>query len=204
VLVLHGGGSRRDSVAVSPTQLSVLRMIPVARRVARVRGLAVYRLLNSRRGWDADHTPVVDVRWALEQMRDELGPEVPVVLVGHSLGGRAAVLAGDSEGVVGVVALAAYLLPGDGDTDLSGRRVLFVHGDQDRIASLDRARDEADRLDRHTEVGFVTVTGGTHAMLRHRGAFDGSAAAFAAATLTGRPARGAVGRVLAGEDAVRV
>lgn len=202
--MLHGGGSRRDSVAVSPTQLSVLRMIPVARRIARVRGLAVYRLLNSRRGWDAGHTPVLDVHWALDQVRAELGPEVPIVLVGHSLGGRAAVLAGDSEGVVGVVALAAYLLSDDGDIDLSGRQVLFVHGDQDRVASLDRARDEAARLAGHAVVGFVTVTGGTHAMLRHRTAFDGSAAAFAAASLTGRRARGAVGRVLAGEDTVRV
>ena len=35
VLVLHGGASRRRRMMVSPTQLSVLRMIPVARRVAR-------------------------------------------------------------------------------------------------------------------------------------------------------------------------
>ncbi|MCW2761098.1 MAG: alpha/beta hydrolase, partial [Marmoricola sp.] len=34
VLVLHGGGSRRDSTMVSPTQLSVLRMVPIAHRVA--------------------------------------------------------------------------------------------------------------------------------------------------------------------------
>ena len=36
VLVLHGGASRRETVRVSPTQLSVLRMIPIAARVARV------------------------------------------------------------------------------------------------------------------------------------------------------------------------
>ena len=35
VLVLHGGASRRESVAVSPTQLSVVRMIPIASRIAR-------------------------------------------------------------------------------------------------------------------------------------------------------------------------
>jgi hypothetical protein len=34
VLVLHGGASRRDSIAVSPTQLSVLRMVPIAKRLA--------------------------------------------------------------------------------------------------------------------------------------------------------------------------
>jgi hypothetical protein len=45
VLVLHGGAGR-GVVHVSPTQLSVLRMIPTARRVARAgRG----RLANTTR-----------------------------------------------------------------------------------------------------------------------------------------------------------
>jgi len=202
VLVLHGGGARHGSMAVSPTQLSVLRMVPVARRVARDRGLAVYRLLNSRRGWDDTHTPVEDVRWALTEIREHLGPDVPVVLVGHSLGARAAILAGDLPGVVGVVALAAYLLPGDGEVVLTGRRVMFVHGARDRIASMPQARAEARRLARTAPVGFVEVADGTHGMLRHHRAFDGAAAEFASALLSGRPARGAVGRVLAGEDLV--
>src|SRR5689334_24858422 len=98
VLVLHGGASRRDRMRVSPTQLSVLRMVPIARRIARAgRGrLAVFRLLNSTRGWDTRHTPVDDARWALEQVRDRLG-DLPVGLVGHSLGGRAALLAAGEE-----------------------------------------------------------------------------------------------------------
>jgi pimeloyl-ACP methyl ester carboxylesterase len=189
-------------MAVSPTQLSVLRMVPVARRGARDRGLAVYRLLNSRRGWDDTHTPVEDVRWALAEIREHLGPDVPVVLVGHSLGARAAILAGDLPGVVGVVALAAYLLPGDGDAVLTGRRVMFVHGARDRIASMAKARAEARRLARSTPVGFVEVAEGSHDMLRHHRAFDGAAAEFASALLSGPSARGAVGRVLAGEDLV--
>jgi predicted alpha/beta-hydrolase family hydrolase len=204
VLVLHGGGSRRQSVAVSPTQLSVIRMIPVARRIARDPGLAVYRLLNSRRGWDAGNTPVRDARWALAQIRGRLGRDVPVVLVGHSLGGRAAILAGDDEGVVGVVALAAYVVEGDGAVDLSGRRVLFVHGTRDRIASLRRAEEAARQLSSRTDVGFIRVTDGTHSMLRHRRAFDGAAAELASALLTGTASRGAVGRVLAGESAVEI
>ena len=59
VIVLHGGASRGDRMMVSPTQLSVIRMIPTARAAARAgRGrLAVYRLLNSWRGWDSEHTP---------------------------------------------------------------------------------------------------------------------------------------------------
>ena len=34
VVVLHGGGARRGQMAVSPTQLSVLRMVPIAQRIA--------------------------------------------------------------------------------------------------------------------------------------------------------------------------
>src|SRR4051794_24089617 len=87
VLVLHGGAGRREAVPVSPTQLSVLRMVPVARRIGRSRDLAVFRLLNSQRGWGHDDTPVADVRWALKEVREQYG-DLPVVLVGHSLGGR--------------------------------------------------------------------------------------------------------------------
>ncbi len=55
VIVLHGGAGRRRTMMVSPTQLSVLRMVPIARRIARARrgDLAVWRLLNTVRGWDA-------------------------------------------------------------------------------------------------------------------------------------------------------
>src|SRR5690348_1265425 len=95
VILVHGGASRRGRMMVSPAQLSVLRMIPLARRIARAgKGrLAVYRLLNSYRGWDTSHTPVHDIGWAVRQVADRHGPEVPVCLVGHSLGGRASVLA---------------------------------------------------------------------------------------------------------------
>lgn len=189
VLVLHGGAARRDATAVSPTQLSVLRMIPVARRIAYAgRGLAVHRLLNSRRGWDAHHTPETDVRWALAELRQEYG-DLPTVLVGHSLGGRAALLAGDADGVVGSVALAPYLLPGDGEVDLTGRRVLIVHGTRDRIASLPQAEATARELAPRADVELVRVEGGTHSMLRHHRAFDGAAATFAVDVLLGSGVR---------------
>src|SRR4051812_42709123 len=100
---------------VSPTQLSVLRMIPIARRIARAgRGrLAVFRLLNSHRGWDATHTPVHDARWALDRVAEELGAHLPTCLVGHSLGGRAALLAAARPDVRSVVALAPWVYPTD-------------------------------------------------------------------------------------------
>ena len=191
VLVLHGGASRRETVRVSPTQLSVLRMIPIAARVARVgRGrLAVFRLLNSTRGWDAAHTPVDDVTWALSQLRGRFGDGLPVGLVGHSLGGRAAILAGDQPDVRSVVALAPWVYADDGQRDLHGRRVLFVHGDQDRIASPARSLRVAEDLRRSTDVDYLRVPGGKHAMLAHHRVFDRAAADFVTATLLGDDVR---------------
>ncbi len=180
VIVLHGGAARRDRTAVSPTQLSVIRMIPVAHRLARAgRGrLTVYRLLNSARGWDVAHTPVDDARWAMEQV----DPGLPVSLVGHSLGGRAALLAGDGPTVRSVVALNPWVYPSDA-ADLAGRRVLIVHGDADRIASPARSLALARTLRRTTQVDYVTVPDGKHAMLRHHAEFERLAADFVVETL---------------------
>jgi pimeloyl-ACP methyl ester carboxylesterase len=186
VVVLHGGASRGDRVLVSPTQLSVVRMVPTARAVARAgRGrLAVYRLLNRYRGWDAEHTPVDDADWAMSLLGDRF-PGVPVGLVGHSLGGRAALLAGDAPGVRSIVALNPWVYPTD-DTDLTGRRVLVVHGLRDRVASPAKAQSAVRNLSRTASVEFVPVPNGKHAMLSHRREFDGRAAEFTADVLLAR------------------
>jgi pimeloyl-ACP methyl ester carboxylesterase len=186
VLVLHGGASRGDRVMVSPTQLSVVRMIPTARAVARAgRGrLAVYRLLNRYRGWDSEHTPVDDADWAMSRLGERF-PGVPLGLVGHSLGGRAALLAGDAPRVRSVVALNPWVYLQD-DADLTGRRVLIVHGTSDRVASPARAQAVARNLARTASVEFVPVEGGKHAMLGHHREFDGRAAEFTADVLLAR------------------
>lgn len=205
VLVLHGGAARPDTPGVSATQPSVLRMVPVAARVAVAgRGrLAVVRLLNSSRGWDSGHTPVDDVRWALDRLGERLGRDLPTCLVGHSLGGRAALLAADRPDVRSVVALNPWVYPGDG-VALPGRRVLVVHGTEDRVARPDSALAVARRLSGTAEVGYVSVAGGTHAMLRRHAVFDGLAADFARATLLGAEVGGAVGAILAGRTHVEV
>ncbi len=186
VLVLHGGASRRENMMVSPTQLSVLRMIPIARRIARAgrKQLAVFRLLNSRRGWDAHHTPVDDARWAIGQVRERL-PAIPICFVGHSLGGRAALLSVTQPGVRGAVALAPWVYPTDVPPAIDGQQVRIVHGDQDRIASPQRSAALARAMQGRADVEYVVVEGGKHAMLRHGRRFDGLAAEYARAILLG-------------------
>ena len=195
VLVLHGGAHRGEQAMVSPTQLSVLRMVPIARRIARAGGsrLAVHRLLNSRRGWDSHTTPVMDVAWALDRIAEQHG-DVPVALVGHSLGGRAALLGGEGPQVRTVVALNPWVLPTD-RTDLGGRRVLVVHGSEDRIALPSRSAD----LARRAGAAYVSVPGAKHAMLRHGRAFETYAADFVTSTLLGdEPRTGVVASALGG------
>jgi len=185
VLVLHGGASRPGRSEVHPAQLSVLRMVPIARRIARAgRGrVAVLRLLNSHRGWDTTSTPVGDVVWALEQVRERYG-DLPVGLVGHSLGGRAALLAGGQDGVRAVVALNPWVYPTD-HADLSGRRVLIVHGTDDRVADPQRAQVVADAIAATTDVEFLAIDGGKHAMLSRGGQFERAATDFVLGALLG-------------------
>ncbi len=136
-LVLHGGKSHSRE-PVEPMHLSPARMIPFARhlhRAGRQNGLAVWSLRNSVRGWNgADMSPLLDARWALEQISRQ-HPGVPVFLVGHSMGGLTAVCAADHAQVEAVVALAPWLSPGTPVSAVAGRKVLIVHGTADRWTS---------------------------------------------------------------------
>jgi predicted esterase len=192
VLLLHGGGSRKGAMNVSPAQLSVLRMVPIARRAvgAGTGRLAVFRLLNSTRGWDTRHTPLQDARWALDQIAERLGGPLPTCLIGHSLGGRAALLAAGAPAVRSAVALAPWVLPTDLPSGAAGRRFLIVHGARDRVADPRRSLAVARALAREAEVSYVCVEDGAHAMLRRHALFDGLAARFAAATLLEGPTGG--------------
>ncbi len=202
VLVLHGGGSRGRPMQVSPAQLSVVRMIPVAHRIARAghRKLAVVRLLNSLRGWDTGHTPVQDVKWALGEIAARFGVDMPVVLVGHSLGGRAALLSANEPQVRGVVAMAPWVYTSDALDGVAGTPIVIIHGDCDRVAPPDRSRRVAQALRRQTDVAYVVVEGGKHAMLSRRRYFDGLAAHCATWMLLGEVEDPIVQRIVEGED----
>lgn len=206
VLVLHGGASRRRSPRVSPTQLSVLRMVPIAARIARAGGgrLAVYRLLNRARGWDTQHTPVRDTAWALAQLSERHGAEQPVCLVGHSLGGRAALLSAGQAPVAGVVALAPWVYPSDIPDGPINTRILIVHGDADRVASPERSAALARRLSARTEVAYVTVEGGRHAMLARHTAFERLASDFVTGTLLGEGDSSEIERLGSGRSWITV
>ncbi|MCD7440785.1 alpha/beta fold hydrolase [Streptomyces lincolnensis] len=183
VLVLHGG--RETSGRPSrPWHLAGLRMLPLHREIeaglphqdvllAQVR----YRL----RGWNGTRAdPVADTREALRRLTELAGP-VPTVLVGHSMGARAALRAADHPQVRAVLGLAPWWPSGEPVAHLAGRHVVALHGDRDRVTSLSetadcvrRARGAADRA------GLAVVGGGDHAMLRRHAFWHRTAAAVVA------------------------
>jgi len=80
----------------------------------------------------------------------------------------------------------------------AGRRLLVVHGDEDRVASPDRSAVVAQALRRTADVGYISVRGGKHAMLAHGATFERVTADFTTAVLLGDQPRPPVDAVLAG------
>ena len=56
------------------------------------------------------------------EVAGRFGPDLPVCLIGHSLGGRAALLAAGQPTVAGVVALAPWVYPTDVLSHVEGVR----------------------------------------------------------------------------------
>jgi dienelactone hydrolase len=89
-----------------------------------------------------------------------------VVLIGHSMGGRAVVAAGNHPLVAGVLALAPWLPPEEPLVKARGP-VVFAHGTLDRITDPRQTAAYARRLrESGVPVAMFTVDGEKHAMLR--------------------------------------
>lgn len=156
VLMLHGGKAA-SLEPVGGRSLSWQRAAVLVGSIGaglREEGLGTALLRYRHRGWNERYpggpTPIPDARWALDRIRDAHG-DLPVVLLGHSMGARTAVRVADDPSVVGVVALAPWLPPGDPVRALAGKRLIAAHGSRDRITSaamtrayVSRARSVAD------------------------------------------------------------
>ncbi len=141
--MLHGGQEHSEE-PVQNKHASWWRMASMARSLrgyADENTVAVSLLQYRLRGWNgsSDPAPVRDARWALSRLADA-HPGLPVVVVGHSMGGRTACHVADDLAVVGVVALAPWLPEGEPNAAIAGRHLRVLHGTRDNWTSAHWSR----------------------------------------------------------------
>jgi alpha-beta hydrolase superfamily lysophospholipase len=170
VLMLHGG-QEHSTDDVTNRHASWWRLALMARSLrswADENDLALHLLQYRVRGWNSSDAPapVSDARWALDRL-DERHSGLPVVIVGHSMGGRAGCRVADDPAVAGVVALAPWLPEGEPNASIAGRHLHVIHGTRDRWTSAHWSRDYVERSQRTAaSATWTPLPGVGHFMLR--------------------------------------
>ncbi|WP_345983026.1 dienelactone hydrolase family protein [Streptomyces sp. DSS69] len=178
-----------------PSPLSYAIQLPFARALARAGegdGLAVHVLRYRCRGWNGtDAHPAQDAAWAADEVQRRYG-DVPVCLVGHGMGGRAALRAAGHGAVTSALAMAPWLpdhtaAEPEPVKQLVGRRVLIVHGTNDERTDPElsyRLAERAKKSNRDT-CRFEVHSDG-HALRQHRSEVVALAADFVRGSLFAR------------------
>jgi pimeloyl-ACP methyl ester carboxylesterase len=140
------------------------------------------------RGWNGiEAHPAHDLRTVLDGLPASIRR---VVLIGHSMGGRAVVAAGNHPLVSGVLGLAPWLPDGEPIVALRGP-VVLAHGTLDRITDPAQTAAYARRLRASgVPVALLSVEGEKHAMLHRSGDWNELVRRFVAAALGDAAAAG--------------
>lgn len=165
VLLAHGGQetSVADPGVWRPPILRMWSLGLAARRA--VPGVAVGLARYRYRGWNTAGDTAADLRTVLDRLPDTI---TRVLLIGHSMGGRAVLRVADHDRVAGVLGLAPWLPAGDPVVEPYDRTVVLAHGTADRITDPHgTARYAAKLRAAGIAVASLSVQGDQHSML-HR------------------------------------
>ena len=185
VVIVLPGGRERGVRRVRRWNLAVLRMQPFVRTIRRHAPHSAIVLVRYRhRGWNrAD--PVDDVAYACSVIEDRFAG-VPIVLVGHSMGGRTALRSAGLEHVEGLVGLAPWIPDGEPYEQLAACRVVLLHGANDHTTSPDAtARCAMQSASVAREVVSLRLARTGHTMLRRARTWHRLIGEFVAAILAG-------------------
>ncbi len=175
VLLLHGG-QQHNIEPVKNRHASWWRMAALARSLrgyADEHDLALSLLQYGQRGWNDlnDPAPVRDARAAIQELADRY-PQAPIVLVGHSMGGRTACRAADAPHVIGVVGLAPWLPAGEPNAGIAKKHLRIIHGTQDKWTSAPLSRAYVERSQHlAASATWTSLPGGGHFMFRQSSAW---------------------------------
>ncbi|MFE1952667.1 alpha/beta hydrolase [Streptomyces sp. NPDC059524] len=194
VLLLPAG---EETSTRRPSPLSATALRPLARRLTRAgraEGLVTHTVHYRGRGWNGAQAELArDARWAADEVVRRYG-DVPVCLAGVDMGGRAALHAADHEAVDSVLALAPWLPEDDVAVSpepvrqLAGRRVLIVHGTDDRRTDPELSFRLAGRAKKtNRDVCRFEVHSDGHNLHQHRSEVAALAVDFTLGTLFGHP-----------------
>ncbi|MGP2435977.1 alpha/beta hydrolase [Streptomyces sp. JW3] len=148
----------------------VVRAVRAAASPGLPGGLLVARVRYRHRGWNGSRAgPAHDARRALDELAASR-PGLPTVLIGHSMGGRAALRVAGHPLVRAVIGLAPWCPPGEPVAQPAGRRVVLLHDPADTVTDA----EETWRLVRRARAEGVACRGVAvphrrHTMLRGAG-----------------------------------
>lgn len=183
LVVIAHGGQEHSLEEPHDWRHAILRTWPFAAAAHRAAPAAQVGLVRYRyRGWNGEREhAAVDVRKLLDDLPGHIER---IVLVGHSMGGRAVLAAVDDPRVVGALGLAPWLPGGEPVRPMHDRRVAVAYGDGDRMvdarltsAFVRRARAQG------APVAELEAAGETHALLHRYGDWEELVRRFVRAAL---------------------
>ncbi|MEU4658471.1 alpha/beta hydrolase [Streptomyces sp. NPDC023723] len=183
--------SRRPSALLAAASVRALgRRLT---RAGRDEGLAAHPVHYRYRGWNGSEAHLAkDAAWAADEAVRLYG-DVPVCLIGVGMGGRAALRAGGHAAVNSVLAIAPWLpdedmaAPPEPVKQLTGRRVLIVHGTDDGQCDPELSFRLATRAKKaNRDVCRFEVHSEGHAMRHYRDEVAALVEDFALGALFGR------------------